>query len=142
MKKEFINKRLQSYEEGLTSSAEEKELLSLLSNSEKGANAWFKYLKLHKSKAPENLENSIWMSIQSREKRNRKTAFLKLAAAASVVLAVSIFLVARPKHYIEMSYNEKAEMLESALSLIPDNQNNKTLTEILYEDENIIIYTK
>ena len=142
MKKEFINKQLHSYEEGLTSSAEEKELLSLLCNSEKGANAWFKFLKLQKRNTPTNLETDIWQSIQNIEQRKRRMLVQISSVAASVILVVSLFFSIAPLKKKEMSYEEKVAAIEEGLTLVSADQELINAEEILYEDENLIIYLK
>lgn len=142
MKKEYINKQLQSYEEGLTSSAEEKELLSLLSNSGKGANSWFRYIQAQKKPVPQNLENDIWLTIQNREQKKKRMLIKISSIAASVILAVSIFLSIMPLNKKEMSYDEKIAAIEEAMAMISEPQEEIIFGEILYEDEILIIYTK
>lgn len=142
MKKEYIDKQLEIYEQGLSSADEERELISLLGDSDKGSNYWFKYIKQHKRIAPVNLESDIWSAIQSKEQRKRRTLFKIGSVAASVILAVSLFFtfdILRPE---EMSYEEKEVALKEAMALFSETQEKPVLEEILYEDEIIIIYTK
>lgn len=142
MKKEYIDKQLDTFEQGLSSIDEERELASLLAGSEKGADTWFKYIKQHKKIAPPNLESDIWSAIQSKEQRKRRTLFKIGSVAASVILAVSLFFtidILRPE---EMSYEEKEAALKEAMALISETPEKPVLEGILYEDEIIIIYIK
>jgi hypothetical protein len=142
MKKEYMDKQLEIYEQGLSSVDEERELVSLLGDSEKGSNSWFKYIDQHKKIAPQNLESNIWSTIQSKEQRKRRKLFRISSVAASVILAVSLFFTLDIRYQDEMSYSEKMAALEEALALISEAPKKPVLEEILYEDEIIIIYLK
>ena len=142
MKKEYIDKQLETYGQGLSSVDEEKELLSLLGDSEKGSNSWFKYIKQHKRKAPPYLESDIWSIIQAKEQRTRRILFRIGSVAASIILFISLFFtidILRPE---EMSYEEKEVALKEAMALISETPEKPVFGEILYEDEFLIIYTK
>lgn len=142
MKREYINKQLEKYEKGLSSSHEEQELISLLSSSAKGKNAWFKFIKLQKAKVPENLEDDIWTSIQNQENRKKRLLIRISSIAASVVLALSLSMGFFNRNPEEMTLQEKEAVLKEAMALIPETQNKSILGEIIYENEILIIYTK
>ncbi len=142
MNKENIDKQLELYYKGLTSSKEEIELLKQLDNSKKETNIWFNYIRHDKKVAPKNLESTIWASIQKRENRKRRILLRIGSVAASIILAVSVFLTVETWPQKEMSYAEKAAVLEEALAMISETQETAILGEILYEDEILIIYTK
>lgn len=142
MKKEYINKQVQAYEEGHTSLAEEQELLSLFGNSDKEEYAWFKFLKSQKSNTPVHLQSDIWTSIQEKENQKR-SRFIRIGSiAASVVLALSLSIGFFNRNPEEMTLQEKEAVLKEAMALIPETQNKTILGEIIYENEILIIYTK
>lgn len=142
MNREEIKKQLDLFEEGLTSTDEEKNLIHKLGGNNSKANVWFKYIKQKRIIAPKNLEDDIWATIQKREK-NKKSIWLRIGSvAASIILAVSVFITINVLSQEEMSYQDKEAVLKEALAMISEHQEEFVLGEILYEDENLIIYTK
>ena len=142
MNQEETNKLFELYEQGLTSSKQEADLLETFGDSKNDNHLWFKFLKNHKKNSPENLESHIWSTIQSIEKKKSKFILRVASIAASITLIFSIIFIANPKKPIEMSYEEKAAVLKEALAMFPSIEEPETSQEILYEDDLIIIYSE
>lgn len=142
MKKEDIDKQLDLYKEGLSSLEEEEKLAHILSASNEQENIWFKYIQQQKKAVPKNLESTIWASIQKRESRKRRILIRISSVAASILLAVSVLLTIETRPQQKMSAEEKEAALKEAMAMISETQDQPILGEILYEDENLIIYTK
>lgn len=124
---------IKKYLEGESSSEEEK---ALFSSQEPEISLWSQYLHKNKQKAPSDLEDKIWKTINHRRQK-RRFMFGLSAAAASISLVV-IFWVALPQQSSEMSLSEKEQLLKDALSMFPEE--NETNREIIYSDELIEIY--
>lgn len=136
MNMEQVDKLLEKYEQGMTSSEEEAYLIKQLGDSE----LWFQYIKKQKKIAPKYIENEIWSVIQSDKRRKSRTLFKVISVAASVLLLISILWITNPLHQNKMSYQEKIATLNEALTMISNSEINSPEKEILYEDDIIIIY--
>ena len=141
MNKEQVDKLLKLFEQGLTSTEEEDVLLEHFSDSRTGDKVLFNYIMHQKKMVPDNLENQIWSSIQSGEKKKKRFMLRMTLAAASVILVISYLLIFVPGHQEEMTYREKVAILEEAQSMISGATENTTKREIIYEDDVLIIYT-
>ena len=141
MNKEQVDKLLELYEQGLTTSEEEAVLLKELGDSKTGANVVFNYIKHHKKQGPNDLEDKIWSSIQSGGKKKRRSIYSITSVAASVVLIVSLLLV-NPFNRQEMSSENKSAIYDEALAMISESEEIPAVREVLYEDESIILYTE
>tara|TARA_B100001245_G_C22891613_1_gene429505 strand:- start:373 stop:777 length:405 start_codon:yes stop_codon:yes gene_type:complete len=130
MNKDEIMKK---YLNGETSLQEEKELFE---NSGKESDPWAEFVSRNKHKAPEGLEDTIWDNIQSKRKQKQRFLYGLSAAAASVVFVLG-FIFFPSGNDTEMTLSQKEQMLQEALSMFPEEENNK---EILYSDELIEIY--
>ncbi len=138
MNREQTDKLLEKYEQGLTSVEEEKQLFAHPEDSGIDHQVWFQYVNHQKKEVPNDLEDTVWSSIQTRKK---KWLIRTISMAASVALLVSLFLTTNPWQKKEMSYEEKAALLEEALAMCAEKK--QTIErEILYEDELLIIYTQ
>jgi len=140
MNREQVDKLLELYKQGLTSSEQEDALISELGDSREGQEIWFSYIKKHQRTAPESLENQILSLIQSEDKRKKRLTIFWTLAAASVSLVIVLSLIFTPWQQKEMSYEEKAAILEEAILLASGADDAPSEREILYEDEIICIY--
>lgn len=139
MKKTEVEKLLKSYELGQTSSKEEAYLQAQLSNSESEYGRWFSFIRSNKISIPESLEKDIWNTLQSKKKK--RVLYRAIAAAASVALLISLFLIPNSIPPQEMSYEEKVAILEEALAMTSPKVV-EIQQKVLYEDDIIIIYTE
>lgn len=117
----------------------EEEKLFEEKNQPPGLEEWSRYVKQHRKKAPSNFTDSIWATIETR--KNGRQRFLASASgiAASIILFMAIIF--NYTGYKEVSTDEKAALLNEALSMFPDQKQTPTNQSILYEDNLIIIYT-
>lgn len=141
MNREKLVELLERYEQGLSSREEENILMKHAGLSHKAAGAWFKFLKHQKRIASDDLEMRVQDAIKSFEKG--KIRFIKRIslAAASAALLVSILFISLPWQDRAMSYEEKAAVLQEALSLLEEGRQEPG-KKVIYEDSLIIIYTE
>lgn len=137
MKKETINTLRQKYEAGLTSLDEEAFLFDNAKNSTMELQAWATYVKNNKKEIPKNLNETLWTSFEKKKLNNRKLKIKLFAAAASVLLIVSLFINSIQQK--ELSNTEKEMLLKEALSMF--DTNTKKTKNIIYENELLLIYT-
>ena len=142
MNQEEINKLLELYEQGLSSSEEESILREKLGHDRNESFPWFTYLNNKKIKTPKDIEAQVWKSIQVHEKRKSRFGVKVLSIAASIALLISVLWITDSFNSREMSYEEKAAVLEEALTMITSAEKGLVVEEIIYEDETIVIYTE
>lgn len=120
-----------------STSLEEEEKLFNKENQQPEVEAWSKFVALNKTKIPENLEPSIWKTIEKKKKRQQHMIYYWSGIAASI-----IFLVAVTFNYksTEMNYEEKAALLNEALAMFPEDNHKIDNQDIIFEDDTIIIY--
>jgi hypothetical protein len=138
MKEERINTLTSKYKAGETSRQEE---LYLQKNSTKIENAQkdiFRYIQHHKKKAPRDFNEKQWQIFELKQKRRKIRRYSIISVAASVLIVVSLLLINTPQK--EMDYLEKQALLEEALLMIENAEQDNQET-VLYEDEMVIIYT-
>ncbi|MBN2237492.1 MAG: hypothetical protein JW729_08020, partial [Bacteroidales bacterium] len=92
--------------------------------------------------APANLESRVWDSIQAKQNGRRRILLSAISVAASILIAVLLFVYSSRPIAGEMSYQEKEAGLKEALALTDNTENLQYGIEIIYEDESIVIYTK
>lgn len=140
MNQEEINKLLELYEQGLTSSEQEAKLTDHLAKAKEEEHLWFKFLKHRKKYKPKNLENQIWSAIQKEEKQKSRFILRAVSVAASVALIISILWFTNPLKPKEMSYEEKVAVIKEVQLMISASQKSELQNIIIYEDEAFIIY--
>ncbi len=133
------------YEEGLTSLEEEAVLFDELGQH----NKWFQMLQQHKKSSPGGLENEIWNKIKNKIKSKIRYIRRIGSIAATFILLISLGIIFMPwnKKSIsnqnrEMTYEEKTAVLKEALAMFPPSETKIPQKDILYEDENLIIYLR
>ncbi|HEC44414.1 MAG TPA: hypothetical protein ENI20_16455 [Bacteroides sp.] len=141
MNKEKLIALLEKYEQGLCSEEEEDFLINHADFSDESDGAWFNYLKHQERRAPGDLDQRIWDSINSLERGKYRLIKRISLAAASVALLISILFKTIPWQQRAMSYEEKAAVLEEALSMLEEGRQEPE-RKVIYEDNLIIIYTE
>lgn len=139
MKEKKIDNLIEKYEAGASTSQEEQFLFDNAENSGSTIEAWSTFVKRNKSEAPENFNDTLWDSFQNRNIRKRRFKIAIMSAAASVLLIIALF-IGNPGQK-KLSYSEKEALLNQALNMFPDSEQEITKGNIIYEDEIIIIYT-
>ena len=139
MKEKNINKLTEKYEVGASTLQEEQFLFDNAENSESGIEAWSTFVKRNKKEAPENFNDKLWNSFQNRINKQRRFKIRIISAAASVLLIIALSIGSLIQK--ELSNNKKEALLNQALSMFADSEQEITMENIIYEDEIIIIYT-
>lgn len=121
------------------STLEEEEKLFTAKNQDPGIEEWSKYVKQKRKKAPTNLNDAVWKSIQTRKRKKQRFLAILSGVAASIVLFITFFIANTGNKNI--SYDEKEALLNEALSMFSDEKHGPSNQSIVYEDEMIIIYT-
>lgn len=135
MNKERFEELIEKYEQGESTLLEEKIISSNTENANNNFRAWFKFVQHNKKNVPEDLQDSIWESIQKKRTVTRRLRFGVMSAAASILLIISV-AVFSPFDNIQ-SYKKKEALLNEALSMFEEN---KMEVRPVYEDDMIIIY--
>ena len=92
--------------------------------------------------APENLQEDILRAIRTRDSRKLRIATVISVAAAILITAIMLTVI-KPWQSNEMEYIDKVALLLEARSILSENTaDNNTETDIIYEDEEILIYYK
>lgn len=129
------DKLIEKYLEGKSNLKEEQEIFNAEStNSE--LDPWLNFAKKSRSKAPKNLNHSVWEAIQNKRKTSRRIIYGLVATAASLALIISLSV-----NSSKQSYEEKEALLKEALAMFEDNEPQQEELNIIYEDELIVIYT-
>lgn len=130
------DKLIGKYLEAESNLKEEQEIFNAeTENSE--LDPWLNFAKKTRVKAPENLNDSVWKSIQNKRKASRRIIYGLVATAASVALVISLSVNSSKKQ----SYEEKEALLKEALAMFEENEPQQELWNIIYEDEMIVLYT-
>lgn len=140
MKGNHIEKLVEKYESGESTTKEEKYLTEHIDEASPEIKSWFQFIKQHKTNAPDDLNEKLWEKFESKTNTNRKLVITVLSMAASVVLVVSLFFFNTQNN--ELSYEEKEMILKQAIEMTHDNEQDIANQDIIYEDQYIIIYTK
>lgn len=129
-KEEIIDK----YLEGNSSLEEEGEIFNTeTENSD--LDPWFGFAKRLRLKAPKNLNDSVWVAVQTKRKRSQRLIYGIVAAAASGALIISLSI-----NSSKQSYAEKEALLKEALAMFKEDEPETEKQNIIYEDELIVIY--
>jgi len=99
---------------------------------------WFRFVKRSKAKAPENLNDMVWESIQAKKKGSQRFIYGIAAMAASIALIITLSV-----NDTKQSYREKEALLTEALSMFQNDVKPMVVqhNHIIYEDDLIVIYT-
>lgn len=127
---------LNKYLEAESSIEEEKQLLRG-QNDDPAMDSWFRFVNESKTKAPAGLNDKILASIESRNNSKHRFMNWGYGIAASITLIIGIILFQSRDND---DYLEKEALLNEALSMFPEPEQQHTDRTILYEDEMIIIY--
>lgn len=127
---------LNKYLEAESSLEEEKQLLDG-QNNDPAMDSWFRFVNESKTKVPAGLNDKILASIESRNKSKHRFMNWGYGIAASIALIVGVFFFQSREND---DYLEKEALLNEALSMFPEPEQQDTDRTILYEDEMIIIY--
>ena len=139
MKEKEFEKLTEKYTEGASTLHEEQFLFDNAENSRSKVEAWSTFVKRNKREAPKNFNDTLWDSFQNRTIRKGRLKIGIMSAAASVILIVTLF-IGNPGQK-KLSYNEKEALLNQALNMFADSEQEIAKENIFYEDEMIIIYT-
>ncbi|NQU52335.1 MAG: hypothetical protein HQ522_07320 [Bacteroidetes bacterium] len=139
MNKEKIENLIEKYEAGASTLQEEQFLFDNAENSDPTIEAWSAFVKHKKKVAPQNLNDSLWASIQTRKIKKRSFVISIMSTAATVLLF--IFISVNYLSSKKMSYKEKEALLSEALSMLDIQKQIIAEQSIIYEDEMIIIYS-
>ena len=137
MSKEKSDDLIKKYFAAKTSLEEEEELFNTI-NQQPGIEAWATFIRKNRKKAPPNLKGSVWAAIQTRKRKKQRFLVSLSGVAASIVLLVSFLIYNTSNRDIE--YNEKAVLLNEALSMFPDENQTRLKQDVIYEDGMIVIY--
>lgn len=121
------------------STLDEEETLRSAENQNPTMQAWSTYVKWKRKKAPANLNDTIWASIQTRRKKRRRVFYTLSGVAASIILFFTISL--NNTNNKSLSYEEKSDLLNEALSMFSNERQTLEEQNIIYEDDMIVIYT-
>ena len=119
-------------------SLEEEEAFFNTVNQQPGIEAWATFVRKNKKKAPPNLKGSVWSAIQIRKRKKQRFLVGLSGIAASIALLVSFFIYNTSNRNHE--YDEKANLLNEALSMFPDENQTRLKKDVIYEDGMIVIY--
>jgi len=139
MKEDEIERLIKKYNEGNSTLNEEQILFDNTKNSKPSLEAWSTFAKKNKIETPKGFNDTLWESFQNKKIRKRKVYVGIIAAAASVLLLISLYIV-NPKQK-ELDYSEKQALLNQALNMVSNSGLVEIQERIIYENEMIIIYT-
>lgn len=140
MNQDELKKLIEKYEAGASTLEEEQLLFEHAEHSDVKMAAWSNFVKQNRSEVPQNLNEELWHTFENKNARKRRIIFGIIAAAASILLALNIF-VATPTDE-KQSYAEKKALLEEARSMLAETKKKEITNEIIYENEFIMIYNK
>lgn len=139
MRDNNIEKLIEKYNSGESSIAEERYLLKNVKHSKRTLKSWFNFLELQKTEAPTNFNDIIWAKFEHKTKTKSKLIISVLSVAASCLFILAFYI---NNHQQEvLSYDEKAALLNQALEIIAEKEQQVAEKDIIYEDKNLIIYT-
>ncbi|MEM6318428.1 MAG: hypothetical protein AAF960_12215 [Bacteroidota bacterium] len=139
MKRDEREKLIAKYREGISTLEEENFLFNNAVHSEPSLEAWSLFVKNNKIEAPENFNDSLWISFQNKKVKKRRRFISVLSAAASVLLIISFFAINKSSE--KQSYAEKERLLRQALEMFDDLKQKEIQQTIFYENEMIVLYT-
>lgn len=135
MSNKNADKLIEKYLKAESNLNEEQEIYNA-ETTDSELDPWFGFAKKYRAKAPENLNNTVWQAIQTKRKRSQRLIYGLVAAAASVVLLITLSV-----NSSKQSYKEKEALLTEALSMFKNDEPKVSERNIIYEDELIVIYT-
>ena len=135
MKANNEDKLKDRYQKGETSRHEEAEFFN---NQAQGGQykPWAQYRRAQQKVMPEDLLDNIAKEIDERQPKRRNLIITIASVAASIALLAAFFINRSVNN--ELSYDEKAAMLEEILNTLPEEQVNNEY--VLYEDAMLVIY--
>lgn len=98
---------------------------------------WKTFAKNNTIITPENINNDIWKGIEQNRIQKRRII-------GTIAIAASIFALLLINHRAinTQTYEQKEALLTEALEMFSDNKKTSTKSEIIYEDELIVIYSQ
>lgn len=121
-----------------TSLSEEEVLFSNSQDTDTGIDNWSKYVRHTRKSAPTDLNSNLWK--RSSLSKNAKTRII----IPLVTMAASVLLFFMVRHFDKPfngpSYQEKKMLLEEALAMFDETEQNTTENKIIYNDDLIVIY--
>ncbi len=100
--------------------------------------AWATFVQKQKKRIPEGLEREVMSAIGKKAKSKRRFLNRTLPIAATVALLLSFLFI--PSKEKEMTYEQKVELLEQALSGFQEKGNPIPERNVIYEDELLVVY--
>jgi GTP-binding protein EngB required for normal cell division len=140
MKDKNIKTLIDKYEAGQSSIDEEKIIIDAVKDSNSNDNQWFKFLKQQSTKVPVDFNEKLWEKFDDKTQSKRKLIISILSTAAAVLLFATLYFGGNQQE--GMSYKEKAALLNQAIEMTSNQEQDIAKQDILYEDQTIIIYTK
>jgi hypothetical protein len=140
MQDKKIKNLIEKYEAGESSLEEEKFLFDNAGDSGGTLVAWSTFVKNNKKTAAANFNETLWESFERQRNKKRRLIIGALSAAASIVLiTVSLFISNTQEN--ELSYNEKAALLQESLEMFASVDGAQLEQDIVFENDLIVIYT-
>lgn len=140
MNEEHINKLILKYKAGLTTAKEDEMLFKNISKNEESLQQLASYIEHQKVSIPINLNEKLWDAFEEKITEKKSNPIYKWSAVASVALLFALFLNYQLKKN-EEELNKQA-LLEEAKSMFAETKKALKMNKILFEDENLIVYTK
>lgn len=140
MNQDELKRLIEKYESGASTLEEEQILFEHAEHSDSRMAAWATFVKQNRPEVPQNLNEDLWDTFENKNTNKRRVIFGIVVAAASVLLALNIF-VATPTDE-KQSYAEKEALLEEARSMFSETKKKEITNEVIYENEFITIYNK
>ena len=136
MNHEEHKKLIDKYLAGESTPEEENKLHDADLNDSEGLDLWFKYIRLHKGKAPEGLNETLWNESALSKSKFRSLLLPITSIAASI--AVLLFFLPLNLGSTAQSHEEKQRLWDEAMLMVQQAEINEN-RDILYEDELITI---
>ncbi|MFK8060764.1 MAG: hypothetical protein AB8B78_11825 [Polaribacter sp.] len=140
MKEEHIKNLIEKYKSGTTSLEEEKVLFESDVILDESIQKISTFIKNNKKKSPDNFNEKLWESFEEKTKKPNRFQIGLWAAAASILLLVSISI----SNYNEdkLTISEKKALLNEAKSMFAASNKTEEKYDIVFENELVVVYTK
>lgn len=138
MNEKEIEKLTKKHEAESSTLHEEQFLFDNVENSHSIGEAWTTFVKRNRIEAPEDFNDKLWKSFEKRTVRKHRFKIRIISVAASIILIIALSIGNFGQK--ELSYNEKEVLLNQALGMFAEPEQEIAQESILYEDEIIIIY--
>ncbi len=131
-------KRKELTKKYLSASSTLKEEELLMNDPHNTLGDWATFVRNEKSEVPMNLGKDVMQAIGKKTNSKRIFLFRAVSVAAAFALLLSFLFI--PSRENEMTYEEKVEMLEQVLSGFSTETNVIADSDVIYEDELLIVY--